>query len=192
MYSMYFRYDTCPPSNQTSSRDLWQEVRAGAVVLVALALSVALVRWPPFPPLSSSFPSSSPSLPLPSTSRPFPRHRDPSLVALSVFLHRRRRPFSLLSVCLAMALAVPQMPESNLWGTLETRQKRVADTGLKRLSPLRHKIDVSVYALAAGRITELLANEEQYRSGRDLCIPGVRRTVLVEDGTTARICRKRG
>ena len=71
-------------------------------------------------------------------------------------------------------------------------QKKVADAGLKKLSPSRQNIDVSVCALAAGRITELLANEEQYRSGRDLCIPGVRRTVLVEDGTTAKICRLRG
>ena len=54
---------------------------------------------------------------------------------------------------------------------------------------MRQKIDVSVCAPVAGRITELLANEEQYQSGSQLCVPGVR-TVLVEDEITARICRR--
>ena len=38
---------------------------------------------------------------------------------------------------------------------------------------MRQKIDVSVYAPVAGRITELLANEEQYRSGCEICAPGL-------------------
>ena len=41
-------------------------------------------------------------------------------------------------------------------------QKKVAGAGLKKLSPSRQKIDVSVCALGAGRITDSLANQEQH------------------------------
>ena len=107
----------CPPShNQMSSRDLWQRSTRwrcrprGPCPLcrprVPLAVLFAVILIPSL--ILTIFTQCLRLRP------PFPRHRDPSLVVLSVFLHRRRCPFPLLSVCLAMAPAVPQMPESNL------------------------------------------------------------------------------
>ena len=128
--------------------------------------------------------------PRPRLPRPFPLV---TVILVSTcphhFLHRPRRPLSLLSACLAMALAVPQMPESTLDGTLETWQKKVADTESKDCHHRDRRLTYFVYAPAEGRITEWLANEEKCRSGCDLCIPGVKRTVLVEDEATARVCR---
>ena len=108
--------------------------------------------------------------PRPRLCRHCPRHRDPTLVDLTIAY----------SVAIAVAVAVALffalcMPCDGTGGAPNFR--------------VRQKIDISVCAGVAGRITELLANEEQYRSCCELCAPGVR-TVLIEDETTARICRR--
>ncbi|KAH9996710.1 dihydrolipoyllysine-residue succinyltransferase 1 [Russula compacta] len=84
----------------------------------------------------------------------------------------RRASFHTTKLLKDETVKVPQMAESISEGTLKTWQKKVGDivTADEEVATIEtDKIDVSVNAPAAGRITELLANEEDTVTvGQDL------------------------
>lgn len=84
----------------------------------------------------------------------------------------RRAPFHTTKLLKDETVKVPQMAESISEGTLKTWQKKVGDTveADEEVATIEtDKIDVSVNAPTAGKITELLANEEDTVSvGQDL------------------------
>ncbi|KAI9465724.1 dihydrolipoamide succinyltransferase [Lactarius psammicola] len=84
----------------------------------------------------------------------------------------RRAPFHTTKLLKDETVKVPQMAESISEGTLKTWQKKVGDTveADEEVATIEtDKIDVSVNAPTAGKITELLANEEDTVTvGQDL------------------------
>ncbi|KAI0250703.1 dihydrolipoyllysine-residue succinyltransferase 1 [Lactifluus subvellereus] len=84
----------------------------------------------------------------------------------------RRAPFHTTKLLKDETVKVPQMAESISEGTLKTWQKKVGDAVAadEEIATIEtDKIDVSVNAPAAGRITELLVNEEDTVTvGQDL------------------------